>query len=151
MDAKTLTLFAGCFAVCRLSKQSAIPAWAVQRGWFNLTRTEDELSIMCEARQVPAGLAGERDFRLLKVEGPLPFSAVGVLARLTAVLAAAGVPILAVSTYDTDYLLVRESHLDIALGALRRADYEVHEREPVRRAGGKLPPEGLAFNQDTPL
>jgi hypothetical protein len=74
---------------------------------------------------VPAGVRREVGFRCLEVEGPFEFDAVGVLASLAAPLARARVPILAVSTFDTDYLLVKEVHLAAALRALRRAGHVV--------------------------
>jgi hypothetical protein len=91
----------------------------------SVTRTGTELSIVCRERNVPAGGRREVGFRCLEVEGPFEFDAVGVLASLAAPLARARVPILAVSTFDTDYLLVKEVHLAAALRALRRAGHVV--------------------------
>lgn len=114
----------GQLAVCRLPADAELPAWA--RGAFlSLTRTRDELSIVCDAAGVPAEQTAQGPFRALRVVGTLDFALTGILAGLTAPLAAAGVPVFAISTYDTDYLLVRTERLGDAITALRSAGYEV--------------------------
>jgi hypothetical protein len=123
-----LTVLEPRMAVCRFRVGTLIPAWVLRSPWFSVTRTEHELSIVCVEALASSEVVAERGFRLIEVEGPLPFTAVGVLARLTSVLAEAGVPVLAVSTYDTDYLLVHEARLATAVEALIRAGYEVGER-----------------------
>lgn len=111
-------------AVCRLAPQSPLPSWA--GGSFTaLTRTPDELSIVCDQQRVPEGVAAENDWRAFKVAGPLDFSLTGVLAALAAPLADAKISIFALSTYDTDYLLVKESALTGAVQALRRAGHHI--------------------------
>jgi hypothetical protein len=117
-----LTLLPSRLAVCRLDPQAPFPAW-VRGELVALTRTADELSVVCDADVVPPGVLAESGWRAFKVLGPLDFALVGVLAQLSAVLAQAGVSIFAISTYDTDYILVKEANLDDALAALRRAGY----------------------------
>ena len=90
-----------------------------------MTRTAEELSIVVPQERVPDGAVSERDFRGLKLEGPFDFSQVGVLASVLDPLAEAGISIFAVSTYDTDYVLVKASHLEQALEMLRRAGHEI--------------------------
>lgn len=114
------------FAVCRFGPEAPLPAWVDQSGFWSASRTPDELSIICEEGQVPAGVSSEKSFSCLKVVGPLEFSAVGVLASLTAALAAAGISLLAISTFDTDYLLVRQPELPDAIDALREGGHSVH-------------------------
>ena len=117
----TLSLRPGLFAVCRLAPDQALPAWL---DWSadlaSVTRTADELSIVCPTDQVPDGVTAERDWRAFKVEGPLDFALIGILAELSGALAKAGVSLFALSTYDTDYLLVRSADLAGAADALRR-------------------------------
>jgi hypothetical protein len=120
-----LSLIRGRFALVRLPARVPLPAWASSGPFQSVTRTSKELSIVCRERSVPAGVRREVGFRCLEVEGPFEFDAVGVLAALAAPLARARVPILAVSTFDTDYLLLREVHLAAALRALRRAGHVV--------------------------
>jgi uncharacterized protein len=120
-----LSVLAGAFAVCRLDPRAVVPPALLGAAWVSITRTATELSIVCAEDLAPAGGLCERGFRCLVVEGPLPFSAVGILAGVAAPLAAAGIPILAVATYDTDYVLVRAERLHDAREALSAAGHEV--------------------------
>jgi len=122
-----LTLLNGRFAICRLDAGSDVPRWAVGGAFSSVTRTDDELSIVCEEARLPSGLAAERGWRCLRVAGPLAFSEIGVLSSLTGALAEAQVSVFAISTYDTDYLLVREADADPAVVALRSAGHEVSD------------------------
>ncbi len=130
MDAPPLSLavLEGSFAVARLDPTQPVPEWAGGGELCSVTRTDAELSIVCEAARVPAGVAAELDWRCLAVAGPLDFAAVGVLAALTGALAEVGVSLFALSTYDTDYLLVRAAALETAVEALRRRGYSVSEQ-----------------------
>ena len=120
-----LRLLPALLAVCRLAPGEAVPAWAAGPGLVSVTRTADELSIVAPQERVPEGITAQRDFRALRVAGPLDFSAVGVLASLVQPLAAAGVSIFSISTYDTDYILVRQSDLARAIAALESAGHTV--------------------------
>lgn len=122
----TLQLIPGEFAVCRLPPNEPVPAWASSAVFSSVTRTGDELSIICPAQPVPAGVQAERGWRLLKIAGPLDFGAVGVLASITAPLAATGISLLATATFDTDYVMVKAVRLDEALRALEAAGHAVH-------------------------
>jgi uncharacterized protein len=114
------------FAIVRLDARAAIPEWAWRGPFWSITRTPAELSIVCEQVSVPPGLTAiERDFRALAVEGPLDFSWTGILASIASPLAKAGISLFAVSTFDTDYVLVREDRLAQALDALRGAGWEI--------------------------
>lgn len=123
-----LTTLAGEFAVCRLAPDTAaLPAWATAGPWYSITRTADELSIVCPAAQVPAGIQAERDWRMLRLTGPFPFELTGILAAVLAPLAEATIPIFALSTYDTDYVLVKAHDLERAVAALRAAGHRMAE------------------------
>ena len=112
------------FAVCRLGPAEDVPGWASAPGALTvLARTEGELSIVCDERVVPDGVRAERGFRTLMVCGPLPFDAVGILAGIAGALSAAAIPLLAISTFDTDYLLVREDDVNRTWTALERAGH----------------------------
>ena len=112
----------GQFAVCQLERNSAWPSWA--RGSFvSMTATEDELSVVCAADAPPATVTAERDWSVLKIVGPFAFTTVGVLASLAAPLAQAGVSLLAIATYDTDYLLVKTDSLEMAIATLIAAGH----------------------------
>src|SRR5271168_5180117 len=114
----------GKFAVCRLASGDQIPDWASSGLFSSITRTEDELSIVCAAESVPEEHQPKSSWVCFKVEGPFSFSEVGILASVISPLAEKGVPIFAVSTFDTDYVLVGENHAGIALQALRDAGHE---------------------------
>jgi hypothetical protein len=121
----TLLGVAGRFAVCKLPPGSAVPAWATAGDVFSVTRTGDELSVVCRRELVPAGTQAEVGWRGLRVGGAMPFTLVGVLAALTGPVAAAGVGVFAVSTFDTDYLFFKEVEFPAAVAALRGAGHAV--------------------------
>lgn len=112
-----LARVAGRYAVARLPADAPVPAWATG-AIVSITRTPDELSIVCDDAAVPADVRAERDFAALRVAGTIDFSVVGLLASLTWVLADAEVSVLALSTFDTDYILVRSADLPRAKAAL---------------------------------
>jgi hypothetical protein len=120
-----LSVLPGSFAIVRLTADAPLPPWATARDFFSVTRTSEELSVVCPANQVPAGVKVETEWRALKVQGPFALSEIGVLAALTASLAAARVSLFAISTFDTDYLLVGEEKLDAAIAALKAAGHKV--------------------------
>jgi uncharacterized protein len=120
-----LSLLPGTFAVCRFPPETAIPEWSTRGSFFTITRTNDELSIVCEEGLVPAGVQAELGWRCLKLHGPIPFAITGVIAALTRPLADAKISVSAIATYDTDYLLVKADTLDAAAKALRQAGFEV--------------------------
>ena len=126
----TLQLHPGEYAVCRLAPEAAVPTWADGRGFCSITRTSDELSIICPAARVPAAVKHEDGWRLLQLAGPFDFGAVGILSSILAPLAAAKVSSLAVATFDTDYLLIKAKVLSPALAALRGAGHIVREEWP---------------------
>jgi hypothetical protein len=121
----TLLAVPGEFAVCKLPVGSPIPAWATAGDFFSVTCTADELSVGCRAEDVPDGVTGERGWCCLRVAGSMPFTLVGVLASLTVPIAHAGVGVFAVSTFDTDYLLVKATDRPQAVKALRVAGHVV--------------------------
>ena len=96
----------GRYAVCRLPPEAPVPDW-VTGPFCNMTRASDELAVICPAAQVPAGITAERDWRVFRLVGPFSFSAIGVLASIATPLARAGISLLSIATYDTDYFLVK--------------------------------------------
>ena len=118
-----LSLLPDTFAVCRLPAEAALPAWATAGDFYAITRTAHELSLVCAQEQVPAGVICQPGWRCLQVAGPLDFALTGVLASLAQPLARAGVSIFAISTFDTDYLLIQNDALDVAQTALCSAGH----------------------------
>jgi hypothetical protein len=117
------TLVDGRYAIVRLPTDAAIPPWA-HGAFVSITRTRDELSIVCNESGVPDVVA-DRGWRCLKLAGPFPLDQTGVAAAFTRVLADAGIALFVVSTYDTDYVLVRDAALAHASAALRASGYTV--------------------------
>jgi hypothetical protein len=118
-----LTLLPGRFSVCRLEPQAKLP----ERFWSS-TRTEEELSVITAEGEEPRGAKVEPGWRVLKLEGPIPFTMTGVLHALLEPLAKAMIGIFAVSTFDTDYVFVKAADCAAAVACLRAADHEVSER-----------------------
>ncbi len=118
-----LDVLDGHFAVARLDPSEPIPEWAIASPLTSFTRTTAELSIVCPAKQVPADVRHVSTFRALAVRGPLDFGTVGVLLSLAHPLAGAGISIFAISTFDTDYVLVGGADLARAAGALEAAGH----------------------------
>ena len=112
-------------AVCKLEPEAEVPTWAVRGAFFSITRTHDELSVVCPEASVPVNVRAEKGWRCFRVAGAMDFSLVGVLASLTAPLAEAKLGIFAVSTFDTDYLLVKEQDMGRAIEALREYGHVV--------------------------
>jgi hypothetical protein len=121
----TFKIFAQPYAVCRLAPQAALPEWAQTGQFLSLTRTAEELSVVCEQAGVPENIPAERDWRVLQIAAVLDFSLVGVLAAVSSLLAAAAISIFVVSTYNTDYLLVKECDMAKAVAVLRQAGHRV--------------------------
>jgi hypothetical protein len=120
-----ISVLPGSLAICRLDPASPLPAWALDGPFWSLCRTKGELSVVCAQERVPPGTRAEFDWRCLRLEGPFPLTLTGVLSSVLAPLAAAGVSIFALSTFDTDYVLIREWDLAPATGALSAAGHEV--------------------------
>jgi len=122
----TCSILGEPLAVCRLAAGIAIPDWSMRGGPLaSVTTTPDEMSIVCSESAVPDGVRCERGWRAIKVDGPLDCNETGILASLAVPLADANVSLFAVSTFDTDYLLVKEEALDAARSALTRAGHTV--------------------------
>lgn len=121
----SLTRIPGRYAICRLPAGAPIPE-SVLSAWFvSITRTPDELSIVCDERTILEGARVEQGWSLLKVDGPLDFSAIGIVASLATPIAAAGISLFVISTFDTDFVLVKTENLDAATEALERAGHSI--------------------------
>jgi hypothetical protein len=120
-----LTLLSERFAISRLDAGSPIPPWAMQGPFFSVTRTGDELSVVTELSRVPPGVQSQPGWRVLKVHGPFVLTEIGVLAALAMPLAEAKISLFAVSTFDTDYLLIASETLLAAIAALERAGHTI--------------------------
>ncbi|MEP6993811.1 MAG: ACT domain-containing protein [Acidobacteriota bacterium] len=125
-----LAILPDSFAVSRLDPSAAAPDWAASGELQSVTRTASELSVVCRADAVPPGVKSEPGWRAIRVAGTLEFSATGVLSSLAGPLAQAEISIFALSTHDTDYLLVKADALGRAIAALTAAGHRFPERAP---------------------
>lgn len=123
-----LDVHATLLAVCRLPPDDCIPGWVdlASQPLVSITRTDSELSIVLPQADLPPGIPAETGWRAMSVRGPLPFALIGILASLSAPLAQAAVPVFAISTYDTDWLLIRDTRLGVATAALEDAGHQIH-------------------------
>ena len=121
----TLVVLQDLFAVCRLDAGNVIPAWATTGQFISITHTADELSIVCSQAFVPGDVRCERGWRCLRVAGTMDFSMVGIVASLVTPLAEAEISVFVVSTFDTDYLLVKDNDLAKAMAVLNAAGHRV--------------------------
>ena len=121
----SLVILADRLSVCRLSSPPPDPIQQIGGEFLAVIRTPDELTLVCAEEFAPDQAKIEGGWRALKVEGPLEFSMTGVLAALAQPLAQAGVSIFAISTFDTDYILVKDAKLDAAVAALESAGHQV--------------------------
>jgi hypothetical protein len=121
-----LTLLPERFAVSQLAADAPIPEWATQGSFFSVTRTRDELSVVCEHSRVPAGVRSQPGWSVLKVHGPFDLTETGVLSSLASPLAGAKLSLFTISTFDTDYLLIASETLSAAIGALEGAGHKIH-------------------------
>jgi len=123
----TIVVLPELYAICRLDADAPVPGWASSADFFSITRTANELSIVCKDSALPEGAHAERERRLMQIEGTLALTLTGVLAAVTAPLALAEISIFAVSTYDTDYLLVSEEDLQETVQVLEAAGHTIRQ------------------------
>jgi hypothetical protein len=122
-------LIDGPYAIVRLGADSSLPEWATRGEFTSITRTKEELSIVCSAENVPPSVPSPHRWVCLKLEGPFPFSMTGVLLSFIEPLSSKGIPIFAISTFDTDYVLIQEEWADAALDALRQAGHMLDDTQ----------------------
>lgn len=121
----TIKLFKKTYGVARLDKTDSIPEWSQNSNFFSATRTAEELSIVCPQDNIPDDIKYEKDWRILKIEGPLDFSLIGILASISSLLSQERISIFAISTYDTDYILVKSKDINNAIKVLTKGGYNL--------------------------
>ena len=115
----TLSILPEKLGICHLDKNTPIPSWALEEASFiSIGKTSNELSIICPQNKIPGGVMFEKDWRALKIEGPLGFTATGIVSSISTPLAKAGISIMYISTYETDYVLVEDKNLEKAKDVL---------------------------------
>lgn len=115
------------FGICRFDPNVSIPDWALTSRFYSITQTQEEVSIVCHEGVIPQEIRYEKGWRCLKVQGPIDFSEIGILSSLAQPLASKNVAIFALSTYDTDYLFVREKDLSKTIETLSQEGFLVKQ------------------------
>jgi hypothetical protein len=127
----TLIILRETFAICRLDKDAPIPDWAFQGDFFSVTGTKDELSIVCPQINIPKGVLCNQGWSCLKIKGPLDLYSTGIISSIAKTLEKESITLFLISTYDTDYVMVKEKDLEKAVFALtetgQRIEWEQNE------------------------
>lgn len=110
-----ISILADNLAICRLDPEDDIPHWALKHRFVCITRTLEELSIVAPAALIPDHLPNDKGWRCVKIEGPLDLTLSGLLVSVIEPLSKAGISVLAIATYDTDYFLVKETQIELAV------------------------------------
>ena len=120
-------LFKDTFSICRLNKDSPIPEWLENSDFFSLTRTPDELSIVCNQVLVKSDdkIIINKDWRIIKIKGPLDFTLTGIIAYISDLLKKNNIPIFVISTYDTDYILTKNQYINKVLIVLKSNGHKI--------------------------
>ena len=125
----------GLYAIVRLAPDAPVPAWAARANFTSITRTADELSVVCPTDNLPSDVHSPHRWICLKLEGPFPFSQTGVLLSFIEPLSKNDIPIFAISTFDTDYVLFPEEFSEVAVSELQQAGHELYDAPIPRRVG----------------
>lgn len=125
MEKLKIRLLQGIYAVCQISNREKVPSWVEEKGFFSVTKTEDEISVVMLQDKISKEIKAEKDWRILKVEGTLEFSLIDILAKISSVLAENQISIFVISTFNTDYILVKEEKIEKAMAVLSQEGYEI--------------------------
>lgn len=125
-----LIILPGKYSIYRFHNDSVVPDWINKSGFHSVTRTNDELSVVAlQNEMILENILCNRDWRIIKIEGPLDFSLVGIIADIATILSKKKISIFTISTYDTDYTLVKENDLENSVKALEKNGYDVRRGE----------------------
>jgi len=119
----------GPYAIVRLAPDTSVPEWATRGEFTSISRSGEELSIVCPIANLPADVSSPHRWICLKLEGPFPFNLTGVLLSFIEPLSSNGIPIFAISTYDTDYVLIQEEFWGAAFNTLQEAGHELRPQD----------------------
>tara|TARA_Y100000588_G_scaffold355121_1_gene410036 strand:- start:71 stop:469 length:399 start_codon:yes stop_codon:yes gene_type:complete len=119
-----LSVLSETFAIHKFSPDASIPEKILKSNYYSVSKTENELSLVCSEVIEVQSLQSSKGWKCIKVKGPLDFNMTGFLAGISDILAQGNISIFAISTFDTDYILVRSQDLYPAITKLRQAGYE---------------------------
>lgn len=121
----TLSVLEPLFAVCKIKGSQLLPEWATKGEFWTISKTSDEVSIVCDQNFIPPEVTAEKNWRAIKVLGPLDFSLTGILSSIANPLAENKISIFAISTFDTDYILIKQSELNNAVNILSKSGFKI--------------------------
>ena len=117
------------YSIYKFQKDSVLPDWIYSSEFCSVTKTDEELSVVtAQTDQISDWSASSNDWRLFKIEGPLDFSLIGVIADISAILKEVKISIFMISTYDTDYILVKENDLNTSIASLKKSGYNIRKK-----------------------
>ena len=119
-----LKILDGFYSVCKLPFSSPIPVWASEGKFYSITKTDEELSIVCESVYIPEEVKKEENWKIIEIVGPLDFSQIGIIHKISAVFKDTGVSIFVISTFNTDYLMFKVDFENIIVEVLKKNKYE---------------------------
>ena len=125
MEKLRIRLLQGTYAVCQIKDTENILNCFDEKDFFSITKTEDEISVVMLQDKISSDVKAEKDWRILKVEGTLDFSLIGILAKISGILAKNSISIFVISTFNTDYILVKEEKIEKAMTVLSKEGYEI--------------------------
>ena len=125
MEKLRIRLLQGTYAVCQIKDTENILNCFDEKEFFSITKTEDEISVVMLQDKISSDVKAEKDWRILKVEGTLDFSLIGILAKISGILAKNSISIFVISTFNTDYILVKEEKVEKAILVLSEEGYEI--------------------------
>ncbi len=123
-----LKISKGTYSVCRLQKESSIPNWAINGSFYSITKTDEELSIVCESKFVPQEIKSEDNWMMFKIIGPLDFSEIGIINKISSVFKRVNKSLFVISTYDTDYIMCEKNNISELIGELEKEGYLITNR-----------------------
>lgn len=127
MNQLTIIVLPGEYAICRMEPGSSFPSWAVVSAFYTVSKSDSELSIVCDASLVPPSVECSKEWRLLQIAAVLDLSLTGITAKFSTALADAGVNLCVIATHDTDYILVQQQKLSTAVTALKNAGFAIQQ------------------------
>jgi uncharacterized protein len=114
------------YAIYKFRGQSVLPGWIYSSDFYSITKTVDEISVVASQKDsIPGVIDCNKEWRIIKTEGPLDFSLVGIIADISSIFKKKNISIFTLSTYDTDYFMVMQKDLDIGIQALIENDHKV--------------------------
>lgn len=125
MEKLRIRLLQGTYAVCQIKDTENILNCFDEKDFFSITKTEDEISVVMLQDKISNDVKAEKDWRILKVEDTLDFSLIGILAKISGILAKNSISIFVISTFNTDYILVKEEKIEKAMTVLSEEGYEI--------------------------